>query len=857
MARPHQPATWLPDPHRSRAVLVGVSAYDHLEALPAVERNLSALSELLTAPNLWGLRTQHCVTLHNPQSDEDVLDAVNTAADQATDALIVYFAGHGLLDHRDELHLALSLASRKRLYRTIRYDDLRREVVETARNCRSKVVILDCCYSGRAMQGAMGVLDVAEQTRIAGTYLMTATAETSKALAPPGADYTAFTGALIDKISAGILDGPELLDLETLFYHLRADLLARRLPVPQQRSRNDGSAIALVRNLAYREAGGDAGDTIASHPPAPAPTPPPALPAQMRQAAELTPLATLARLRALRGSGDSRQADELLAVAATHRRNQEVAALGALLLREGLIEDFRTFAQYVARRSTSNLLELLRTLDIIDAPDVARGFMEAFAGGPPAETARLAKELRYEGLGKHLESLVDAALRNSPDVASRTTLVGELWMAGLRDEVDYFVQQVAPALSSGDVLALADELRTAGREDASSRLYAMAEPSGAGPSGPVADMASPADSAAALDRSAERMTDEEIAELARSLRDANHEDAALHLLSTAVGVRPAASTLRLIDALREVGRPVDAVELLKVAAVTMPPKELAQLLSILHDRGRRAEWSTVLSSAGQRRQGDAAAVLQALGELGAVLTPAQIGTLTGEPDEAGLRAIIADLKPPWDFGALAALLQYLIHRLGADGLGRFLLDLPRPDIRKLYFQAARAGNPTLSMVIRALSPLDSIHWLFVIDATWQLGELVANLRKAGFDGHADAVLTEVSFSRTLPEILAIALQDLRHRGQDRDADFLLSEIVDKRKFYAFRHGRSAYALLEVVFALLAGGQDDEVRRAINRIPQTRHRAEILEFSELLMKAGLADLARRLLAAADRRDRSPQ
>jgi hypothetical protein len=33
-----------------------------------------------------------------------------------------------------------------------------------------------------------------------GTYLMTASAETSLALALPGEDYTAFTGALVDKL---------------------------------------------------------------------------------------------------------------------------------------------------------------------------------------------------------------------------------------------------------------------------------------------------------------------------------------------------------------------------------------------------------------------------------------------------------------------------------------------------------------------------------------------------------------------------------------------------------------------------------------------------------------------------------
>ncbi|WP_433825803.1 caspase, EACC1-associated type [Actinoplanes sp. CA-015351] len=836
MTGQHQPDTWLPDPRRSRAVLVGVSDYGHLEALPAVERNLDRLAELLTTPSLWGLRADDCTLLHNPQSAEEVLDAVNTAAGQATDALVVYFAGHGLLDNRDDLHLALPLASRKRLYRAVRYDDLRREVVETARNCRSKVMLLDCCYSGRAMQGAMGAPDVAEQARIAGTYLMTATAETSKALAPPGDDYTAFTGALIDKISTGIADGAELLDLETLFYHLRADLSARRLPIPQQRSRNDGSAIALVRNVAYRpaQAGVPAGTVTTGPAPAPAP-PPPRLTPELRKLMELSPSATVDRLRTLHDDGDDKAADALLAAVGVHRTNQEIAALGMLLLREGRTRDFRALARHATHRPVPELLDLLRTLDVIGAADVARGFLEAVAAGPTGETARLAGVLRDEGLGRHLETLVGAALRLSPDVAARTALVGDLWVAGLRGEVDQFVQQVATELPSGEVLALADELRTAGREDASNRLYAMAEepddthqPSGHQPSG----------------HQAEGLTDDEIAELTRALRDANHEDAALHLLAVAVGSRPASSTLRLVDSLRDMGRPVDAVELLRVAAQRMRPTELGRLLAALEAQGRLTEWSTVMSGAGQRRQGDAAAVLAALGESGAVLTLDQIGDLIGDADEAALRSIVAGLEPPWDYGALAAVLQCIIGELGFNELRSLVQSLSHRDIRKVFYQAGRVGGPTLSAVIKALPPLNEAK-LFEPTPTWPLGELLTNLRRFGHNGHADYVLIEASYTTIPPEVIAIVVQDLRRRGQDRDADYLIAEVVDKKWNFGHRYGRSAQELLEFVFALRAGEQDEEVRGVVDRVPQTRNADEIDEVKDLLEKAGLNDLARRM------------
>jgi hypothetical protein len=291
------PTTRLPDPQTSRAVLVGVAAYSDLEQLPAVQNNIATLRRVMTDPGLWGLPDEHCLALLNPSSPEEVLDAVHTAASTATDTLLFYFAGHGLLDNRFELHLAMPKATKEQLYRAVRYDDIRREIVTTAGACSSKVMILDCCYSGRALQGGMGgTVELADQARVDGTYLMTATAETKLALAPIDEHYTAFTGALVDKLLYGLPDGPDLLDMETLFHHVRADMQSRHYPMPQQRARNDGKAIVLVRNRRGR------GRTMTATPPSDVrelPQPPAGLEAIMRR----RPADLYAEVQALRANG--------------------------------------------------------------------------------------------------------------------------------------------------------------------------------------------------------------------------------------------------------------------------------------------------------------------------------------------------------------------------------------------------------------------------------------------------------------------------------------------------------------------------------------------------------------------------
>ncbi|GAU67913.1 oligopeptide-binding protein [Streptomyces sp. NBRC 110611] len=240
----------LPDPATSRALLVGVHDYESLEDLPAVERNLTGLKRTFTDETLWGLPDAHCVVLPQPASAEVVLDTLHSVALQTTDTLVVYYAGHGLTDpYSDELFLALPSSDQRRIYSALPYEWVRRAVLDPQVRARRKVVILDCCYSGRALLGGMSGTDqVADRARIEGTSVLAASAETRTALSPPGEEFTAFTGELITLLAEGIADGPPLLDMHTLFRHLHSVLAAKSRPLPQQRNRNAGGMIALARN---------------------------------------------------------------------------------------------------------------------------------------------------------------------------------------------------------------------------------------------------------------------------------------------------------------------------------------------------------------------------------------------------------------------------------------------------------------------------------------------------------------------------------------------------------------------------------------------------------------------------------
>ncbi|WP_187284886.1 caspase, EACC1-associated type [Streptomyces sp. OR43] len=240
----------LPDPGASRAVLIGSSRFDHLEPLPAVTNNLAALAEALASPTSWQLRPEHCVILANPGSTDEVMAALRAAALEARDTLLVYYAGHGLVDLQSRLQLALPKSQQDWPESSLHYEWLRQAVL--AGRSERQVLLLDCCFSGLAL-GTMagGPPKLVDHASVEGSYLLAASSETSAALAPPGETYTAFTGQLLEVLRSGIVGGPELLELDAVYRHLRVALAAQSRPEPQARNRNTGARLALGRNRAF------------------------------------------------------------------------------------------------------------------------------------------------------------------------------------------------------------------------------------------------------------------------------------------------------------------------------------------------------------------------------------------------------------------------------------------------------------------------------------------------------------------------------------------------------------------------------------------------------------------------------
>jgi hypothetical protein len=246
----------LADPASSRVVLVGGTRYTNLPPLPTVANNLSALTAAVSDPELWGLPAGQCTTIRDPATPHAIDEAVRDAAGavRPDGLLLFYFAGHGMIDPRTgALHLAVTGTDRNAVHSTaVPFEWVRRWFLDAPAGAR--VVILDCCYSGRATDGMGEPAAIADQIEIDRTCVLVAAPANRTALAPPDEPFTAFTGVLLDMMRHGVPGAPALLDLTTLYRQAVTTQRARNRPLPQMRARNGGERIALVRNVAYRRA---------------------------------------------------------------------------------------------------------------------------------------------------------------------------------------------------------------------------------------------------------------------------------------------------------------------------------------------------------------------------------------------------------------------------------------------------------------------------------------------------------------------------------------------------------------------------------------------------------------------------
>jgi hypothetical protein len=612
----------LGDIEQSRAVLIGAASYAVLPGLPAVRQNLIDLRRLLMDPTVWGLPREHCVALTDEESVGTIMDAVHEAADKARDTLLVYYAGHGHLDQAMGLRLATPASDPARPYRSVKYDDIRHEIMDAVR-CPSKVVILDCCYSGQATHVGMGpATEMAERAAVEGSWLITASAEHVPAISPPDEPHTAFTGELIRLLDQGIEGGPEFLDVLNLYRTLHERLTAKGRPEPQHRIGNHGAQIVIARNRGrdHRRTAGV----------------PAAPPEELRGLpTALDDLIVLVDARRARNGSEA--AGSLLHLIGRHRDTQEVAATLAEFGYQGRTGDVDALLDGVAGRATGDLAAVLDVLSELDARAAIDAVLAREAEGPCDRIAELAAAALPEScLNQLLDAVVSASLGRPKRMSE---LIGDLLGQNRSAEADHLINQCRAQGDPAELAAIADALRDTDHETAAFHLYpaaidelvtrspeeiaalalgfhrhgeekaaaALAAEAAAhrGVTPDRADLLVAFSRVKGLENEVVRITeifaadidDKDVEDLPRALRDRGGDTVDLHL--AVLSRQPIEAVLQSVNNLVHNARPRDVFAILRNAAATRPAADLDTLTEGLHDtperRHRRLVFTAVVS----------------------------------------------------------------------------------------------------------------------------------------------------------------------------------------------------------------------------------------------------------------------
>ena len=247
----------LPDPQRSQVVVIGSSTYedDKLPDLPAVSRTIADLAAALTDPDHGVVPEDHCTVLADQGDIRLIGRRLRLAAKRAQDLLLVYYAGHGLVGgRRHDLYLGLPDSEWvEPEFNSLEFDKLRSAVLDSP--ACTKVIILDCCFSGRVVTDTMAdpVSEVIGQVEVDGTYVLASAHRDEVSLIIPGEDHTAFTGRLLKLLHEGVPGGAELLTIDDLYRQLLTRMRAEGLPHPQKRGTGSADMLALAANRAYAD----------------------------------------------------------------------------------------------------------------------------------------------------------------------------------------------------------------------------------------------------------------------------------------------------------------------------------------------------------------------------------------------------------------------------------------------------------------------------------------------------------------------------------------------------------------------------------------------------------------------------
>ncbi|MEU6091696.1 hypothetical protein ABZ865_34010 [Streptomyces sp. NPDC047085] len=235
----------------ARAILVGTGRHvsgSELPGLPSVDTTLDDLQRVLR--DVCGMPDEaiHRVPAH--AGPPDVIEAVERAVADAPGVVLLYYVGHGLLGPGDELYLATyGTESADRVSHTVPYRTLK-DLLSDAPG--DGIVVLDCCFSGRAAVPVSGrSREPFASARPGGSVLLSSASHFALSFAPEGERHTLFSGRLLRLLERGDPAGPPWLTIDRVYALLEREFEGSPTR-PHQQSEGRLGELLVARNRGYR-----------------------------------------------------------------------------------------------------------------------------------------------------------------------------------------------------------------------------------------------------------------------------------------------------------------------------------------------------------------------------------------------------------------------------------------------------------------------------------------------------------------------------------------------------------------------------------------------------------------------------
>lgn len=243
----------------TKVLIIGNGKFEdnQISEIPNITANNQELSKLFSNDLYFpGIEETRILSLEN-KNYRELSRSITTFTENCDekDTIIIYLSGHGIVSSND---FKLYFPAKDTLSKFIEDEGISIDSLKSrlrSSSASSKILVLDCCFSGRAIDGTMSS-NLVSQTittnvleSVSGTYIMTSACQDKPALFDSNNDKvpTNFTNQFIETIKDGINNKKENLEIGDIFNTIKSK--TKKGPTPQASSLNEADKIPLGRNL--------------------------------------------------------------------------------------------------------------------------------------------------------------------------------------------------------------------------------------------------------------------------------------------------------------------------------------------------------------------------------------------------------------------------------------------------------------------------------------------------------------------------------------------------------------------------------------------------------------------------------